>query len=138
MTSILKNIQTILPDVYAKAQFNQDDLIAVLQGLAGFANAIATKDPKDFIDSALKIASSQSGKCLKSLLSYTGSIKKWLEFAEKYKRVKDSSELDFDQVDVGSVPEIMKVAIEPFTFALFITITTTSLVLILSYVEMYL
>jgi len=77
MTSILTNIQNILPDVYAKAQFNQDDLIAMLQGLVGFGKAIASKDPMEFIDAALGIAASRSGKqCLKSLQSTVGSIKK--------------------------------------------------------------
>ena len=119
MTSILKNIQNILPDVYAKAKFNRDDLIAVLQGLVGFGNAIASKNPMDFIDAALGIAASQSGKqCLKSLQSTVGSIKRWLTFGKKYTPLKDSSDLDFDQVDVSSVPEIMKA--RPFTIDLFV------------------
>ena len=118
MTSILRNIQNILPDAYAAATFNQDDLIAVLQGLVGFGSAIASKDPLAFIDAALGIAASQSGKCVKSLQSTLGSIKKWLTFGKKYTPLTDSSDLDFDQVDVGSVPEIMKVP--SFNFALFI------------------
>ena len=125
MTSILTNIQNILPDVYAKAQFNQDDLIAMLQGLVGFGKAIASKDPMEFIDAALGIAASRSGKqCLKSLQSTVGSIKKWLTFGKKYTPLKDSSDLDFDQVDVGSVPEIMKVT--SFNFALSFINTTKS------------
>lgn len=115
MTSILKNIRNMLPDVVEKAKFNKDDLIAVLQGVVGFSGAIASKDPFAFIDSALGIAGSLSGKaCLKSLNSILGSIKKWLTFGKKYTPLKDSSDLDFDQVDVSSVPEIMEV--QPLTF----------------------
>ena len=104
-------MQTMLPDVYDKAKFNRDDLIAVLQGIVGFGSAIASKNPMDFIDAALGVASSFSDKqCLNSLESILGSTKKWLTFGENYSPLKDSSELDFDQVDVNSVPEVMKVS----------------------------
>lgn len=110
MTSLLIIIQKMLPDVYEKAKFNPADLLAVLQGIVGFANAIASRDPFAVIDTALGIASSQSGKqCLKSLESSLSSTKKWLTFGKNYTPLKDSSDLDFDQVDVASVPEIMKV-----------------------------
>ena len=53
---------------------------------------------------------SQLGKqCLNSLEGYLASIKKWLTFGKNYNPLKDSSDLDFDQVDVNSVPEIMQV-----------------------------
>ena len=101
----------MLKDTYKKGKFHRDDLIAVLQGITGFGKVIASKHPLDFIDSALGIASSQSSKaCLKSLDSYLGSAKKWLTFGKKYKALTDSSDLDFDQVAVSSVPEIMKVS----------------------------
>jgi len=113
MTSLLIIIQKMLPDVYDKAKFNPADLLAVLQGIVGFANAIASRDPFAVIDTALGIASSQSGKqCLKSLESSLSSIKKWLTFGKNYTPLKDSSDLDFDQVDVASVPEIMKANLE--------------------------
>ena len=111
MTTIIKNFPNMLKDTHKKGKFHRDDLIAVLQGITGFGKAIASKDPLDFIDSALGIASSQSSKaCLKSLDSYLGSAKKWLSFGEKYKALTDSSDLDFDQVAVSSVPEIMQVS----------------------------
>jgi len=113
MTSLLIIIQKMLPDVYEKAKFNPADLLAVLQGIVGFANAIASRDPFAVIDTALGIASSQSGKqCLKSLESSLSSTKKWLTFGKNYTPLKDSSDLDFDQVDVASVPEIMKANLE--------------------------
>ena len=111
MTTILKNFPNLLKDTYKKGKFHRDDLIAVMQGITGFGKAIASKDPLDFIDAALGTASSLSGKaCLKSLDSYLGSAKRWLTFGEKYKALTDSSDLDFDQVAVSSVPEIMQVS----------------------------
>ena len=111
MISILENMQKTLPIFHKEATFNKDDLLAVLQGIVGFVNAKVSKNPMDFIDSALEFASSLSGKqCLNSLQSILGSIKKWLTFGEKYTHLKESSELDFDQVDVNSVPEVMKVS----------------------------
>ena len=72
--------------------------------------AIKGKDPLDFIDTALGLAGSQSGKqCLGSLESNLGSIKKWLTFGKVYTPLVDSSDLDFDKLDVASVPEIMQV-----------------------------
>ena len=110
MTSILENLFVKLPDIYDKAKFNRQDFLAVLQGIVGFANAIKSKSPLDFIDAAVGVASDLSGKnCLKSLHSYFSSIKKWLTFGEKYKPLVDSSALDFEQVDVASIPEIMQV-----------------------------
>ena len=100
----------MLPNVYDQAKFNPDDLLAILQGITGFAGAIKGKDPLDFIDTALGLAESQSGKqCLGSLESNLGSIKKWLTFGKVYTPLVDSSDLDFDKLDVASVPEIMQV-----------------------------
>ena len=110
MTSIIRNFPNLLTDTYEQGKFNKNDLIAVLQGITGFGAAIASKSPLDFINAALGLASSLSGKaCLKTLQQYLGSVKKWLTFGENYKTLTDSSDLDFDQVAVSSVPEIMKV-----------------------------
>ena len=110
MNGILKQVETMLPEVYEKAKMNANDFLAILQGLTGFVSSIASKDPFAFIDSALGIAESQLGKqCLNSLEGYLASIKKWLTFGKNYNPLKDSSDLDFDQVDFNSVPEIMQV-----------------------------
>ena len=112
MSSILEQVTTSLPDVHAKAKFNSQDFIALLQGLAGFSSGVATKDPFKALESALNIAGSFSGKqCLKSLESYMGSIKQWLTFGKHYKPLVDSSDLDFDQMEVSSVPQIMQVCV---------------------------
>ena len=100
----------MLPEVYKKGKFNKQDFLAVLQATVGFAKAIASKSPLDAIDAGLGLMGSLSGKqCLKSLESIRGSIKKWLTFGEHYKPLADSSDLDFDQLDVSSVPHIMQV-----------------------------
>ena len=110
MTGILKQVKTMLPEVYEKAKLNANDFLAILQGLTGFVSSIASKDPFGFIDSALGVAESQLGKqCLKTLEGYLGSIRKWLTFGKNYNSLKDSSDLDFDKVEVDSVPEIMQV-----------------------------
>ena len=110
MNSALEQVQRILPDVYDNAKFNPDDLLAMLQGIGGFVGGVVSKDPFASIDAALGIAGSLSGKqCLGSLESILGSIKKWMTFGKNYKPLVDSSDLDFDQVDVASVPEIMQV-----------------------------
>ena len=110
MESIVKRFPTLLKDTYKKGKFNKNDLIAMLQGITGFAKAIASRNPMDFIDAALDVASSFAGKaCLKTLDKYLGSVRKWLTFGQKYIALTDSSDLDFDQVAVSSVPEIMQV-----------------------------
>lgn len=110
MSSTLLKLNQMLPDVYDQAKFNADDLFAVLQGITGFFQARADKDPLAAIDTALGLAQSLSGKqCLQSLSSSLGSIKKWLTFGKNYRPLVDSSDLDFDQMDVASVPEIMQV-----------------------------
>lgn len=113
MTDIIKQVETMLPDTLDAAKFHQGDLLAILQGVTGFVSGAASKDPFAFIDSALGLADSQQGKaCLKTLSSYRNSIKKWLTFGKNYQPLKDSSELDFDQVDVDSVPDVMQVQVK--------------------------
>ena len=111
MNSILQDITSMFPDqVYNKAKFNAGDFLALLQGMVGFAKAILNKSPLDFIDTALEVAELPANKaCLKSLESYMGSIKQWLTFGKHYQPLVDSSDLDFDELDVGSVPQIMQV-----------------------------
>ena len=110
MTTILESINTKITDVYNAAKFNKADFLAVLQGIVGFSRAIAGQSPGDFIDTALGLAGSLSGKkCLKTLGSYRDSIKKWLTFGENYEPREDASTLDFDQLDVTSIPDIMQV-----------------------------
>ena len=39
-------------------------------------------------------------------------VEKWLKFGKDYAALKDSSELDFDKMDVAAVPEVMQVNTE--------------------------
>ena len=110
MKNSLEEIATQLPDVYAKSQFNLQDLFVILEGLTGFVSGIAEEDPLESIGAALDVAGHFTTKCntgfLQDLLKKT---KKWLKFGKEYAALKDSSDLDFDKMDVGSVPEVMKV-----------------------------
>ena len=68
MDSIVQNILGRLPDVYDKSKFNRNDLIAVMQGITGFAKAFAGKNPLDLIDTSLSLTAALAHKqCLKSL-----------------------------------------------------------------------
>ena len=117
MSSIIQEVTSELPGVYKKAKFNSQNLIGMLQGLVGFAAAGAAKDPFALIDQTLTLAEESSQRChLKSLDSYLGSIKQWLTFGKHYKPLVDSSELNFDQMNVSSVPQIMQVHLSRCNF----------------------
>ena len=84
--------------------------LALLQALTGFGGAIESKSPSQFIGTIITYSTSQEGQnCLKSLFKIMKSVQKWLTFGEKYKALENSSDLDFDKIDVGSLPEIMTV-----------------------------
>ena len=110
MKSSLKELAAQLPDVYEKSQFNKQDMIVILQGATGFAGGIVGKNPFDSIGAALDVVGNFATKCnTGSLQSILGKIEKWLTFGKEYQALKDSSDLDFDKMDIGSVPEVMKV-----------------------------
>lgn len=56
MNDILKNIVNLLPQIYARSRFQVDDFLAILQGIAGFASGIASRDPFTVIDSVIGLA----------------------------------------------------------------------------------
>ena len=111
MTSITEQIRSILPEALRAAKFNEDDFLAVLQGIVGFAGAIKDKNPLDFIGSAVGLAQDLSGKrCPLGILEDNlDKLEKWLTFGKAYEALQDSSDLDFDRVDISSVPEVMQV-----------------------------
>ena len=110
MNSIVENIEVVLPDAYQKAKFNGDDLLAVLQASVGFASSVVSKDPLGLIDTAVGLASLSNANCqLGSLEEILSKLKQWLVFGKSYTALENSSDLDFDQVDVASVPEVMQV-----------------------------
>lgn len=110
MASSLEKIAAQLPDVYKKSQFNQKDLLVVIQGVTGFFGGLVGQDPFGTLSTAIGVAGHFATKCNSgSLQDNLGKTKKWLEFGKEYAALKDSSDLDFDKMDIGSVPEVMKV-----------------------------
>lgn len=117
MSNILERIKKTLPDVHAKVRgtIDRQHFLAVLQALTGFGQAIESKSPSQFIENIITLSTHEEGRnCLKSLSTILASAKKWLSFGETYKVLENSSDLDFDKLDVGSLPEIMGVSDQPF------------------------
>ena len=84
-------------------------LIAVLQGITGFASNIIGGDVSGVLDTALGIAKDvEDLPCFTSLKIVIKNAKAWLTFG-KYRPLNDSSDLDFDKMNVSSVPDMMKV-----------------------------
>ena len=110
MKSNLLEAKAMLPDVYEKAKFNSDDLFVILEGITGFFSGAMGKDPFAALGSALGVIGHFAGKCdLGKLQGNLDKVEKWLKFGKDYAALKDSSELDFDKMDVAAVPEVMQV-----------------------------
>ena len=68
------------------------------------------KDPFAALESALGEIRHFVSKCnLGKLQNNLDKVEKWLKFGKDYAALKDSSELDFDKMDVAAVPEVMQV-----------------------------
>ena len=110
MKSSLEEILVQLPDVHQTAQFNKIDLFVVMQALVGFVTGTTERDSLALLGTALKVIGHFASKCKTgSLQDNKDKLEKWLMFGKEYAALDDSSDLDFDKMDVGSVPEIMKV-----------------------------
>lgn len=110
MKSTLEEIVAQLPGVYEKTKFNRGDLYVMLQGITGFLSGITEKDPLATIDTALGVAAHFDTRCsLGTLKSSLKKVKKRMNFGKAYAALKDSSELDFDKMDVEVIPEVMRV-----------------------------
>lgn len=110
MKSSLEEVIVQLPEVYEASQFNRADLFAILQGITGFASGIVGKDPAASIGAAIEVAGHFATKCnTGTLQDNLDKIEKWMTFGEAYAALEDSSDLDFDQMDVRAVPEVMMV-----------------------------
>lgn len=113
MKSNLLEAKAMLPDVFEKAKFNSDDLFVILEGVTGFFSGVMGKDPFAALGSALGVIGHFAGKCdLGKLQNNLDKVEKWLKFGQDYAALKDSSELDFDQMDVAAVPEVMQANLE--------------------------
>ena len=72
--------------------------------------ATQLKDPQSSAAAVLGLLNSVHGKlCLKTLEKYSEVIKKGLDFGQAYKPLVDSSQLDFDTLDIALLPEMMQV-----------------------------
>ena len=113
MTSSLDEIITQLPDVYEASQFNRQDMFVMLQGLTGFLGGVTIEesiDPFAALGAAVEVVGHFATKCNTGTLHENlGKVRKWLTFGKAYAALKDSSDLDFDKMDVESVSEVMKV-----------------------------
>lgn len=113
----------------AHDRLTKQQLVVVLQGITGFASAIFTSKisedpvgPFDYIDTALVIVNHHTNKpCLVALDSVISSAKKWLTFGQ-YRPLEDSSDLNFDLIDVSSVTDIMQVWLIFFIYLFIINI----------------
>jgi len=113
MNSSLAEILVQLPDVYQAAQFNREDLFAILEGLSGFSSGVVGRDPLASLGAAIGVIGRFASRCnVGTLQENVNKTIKWLTFGEQYAALEDSSDLDFDQLDVGSVPEVMKANLE--------------------------
>lgn len=114
MDAALQRIHNTVPAITGKAQFGPQDMIAIVQGITGFLGGIKLSgegnDHLGMLSHAVGLFGHFATKCsLGSLNSIKDRFATWLKFGEQYKALKDSSELDFDQLDPGAVPEIMQV-----------------------------
>ena len=118
MNDTLRRIYSSLKEAQEAAQnrLTRQQFMAVLQGITGFASGIFTsivseepQGPFAFINTALAIVEYDANKpCLIALGPLMKNVKKWLTFG-KYRPLNDSSDLNFDKMNVSSVPDIMKV-----------------------------
>lgn len=114
MESYLEQIKILLPQARGKALFSRQDVFVILQGVTGFASSAAVGDVFGVLNAALPVGGHFATKCsLGNLKADIESIEHWLRFGVEFKALKDSSDLNFDNMDVGSVPEVMKVAKNP-------------------------
>ncbi len=110
MDNIVRHIENDIAEVISASQFNIEDLLAVLQGTVGFVSGAASGEVFEALGPAVELSSNLSSTCpTGSLQEVLNNLHKWLTFGSSYNPLEDSSDLDFDQVDIGSVPEMMQV-----------------------------
>ena len=104
----METIKALLVDL--QAQKNIQHLFAMLQGLIGFVSAVGGKDPMGVLSSSFSLIENEALRCNRGTLQQNkAKIKKWLKFGKAYEALEDSSDLNFDKMDIRSVPDMMKV-----------------------------
>ena len=110
MTRFLEDVVHLLPEAHAKTQLGKSDLLVVLGGIAGIGSSVIAGDPFVAATAVLGVAEHVGSKCDPgTLLDSIEKIEHWLTFGQAYAALEDSSDLNFDEVDVESIPEIMEV-----------------------------
>lgn len=119
MDTIVVYTKREIPNGIGASRFKIEDLLTILQGSCGFVSGAAST-PLELLGPTLEVVLDLSDilTCpIGSLEDISDKLHKWLTFGSSYKPLEDSSDLDFDQVDIGSVPEMMQVrTLEKLTF----------------------
>lgn len=110
MEDYLNKIPPLLDTTQKKGSMTKTDIFAVLKGASGFVQGAMQKDPFKILDTALQLGEHFETQCtIPTFKDLKIKIQKWLKFSEAYVALKDSNDLNFKTMDVGSIPEIMKV-----------------------------
>ena len=110
MNSSLAQALVLIPAAHEVAKFNREDLFAILEGTAGFFSGAVGRDPLAALGAAIGVVGRFASKCtLGTLQENINKTVRWLTFGQQYAALDDSSDLDFDQLEVGAVPEVLKV-----------------------------
>ena len=108
MSSTLETLKATLVDL--QAQTNMEHFFAILQGVTGFVGALIEKDPGAALGSAFSLLENEALRCNRGTLQQNkAKLEKWVRFGKAYKALADPSDLNFDEMDIQSVPEIMEV-----------------------------
>lgn len=110
MTRFLDDVAHLLPEAHGKTQLGKSDLLVVLGGITGIGSSVIAKDPFSAVSAVVGVVDHFESQCNPgTLLDNLEKIEHWLTFGQAYAALEDSSDLNFDEVDVGSIPEIMEV-----------------------------
>ncbi|CAH3144036.1 unnamed protein product [Pocillopora meandrina] len=111
MSSTLETLKATLVEL--QAQKNMEHFFAILQGVTGFVGALIEKDPGAALGSAFSLIENEALRCNRGTLQQNkAKLEKWVRFGKAYKALADPSDLNFDEMDIQSVPEIMKADLE--------------------------
>ncbi|XP_078383070.1 uncharacterized protein LOC144665665 [Oculina patagonica] len=111
MNSNLETVMAMVEDVQSK--FSMQHLFAILKSMTGFVTSVGGKSPGGILDSSLSFIETFATQCNKGTLQENkGKLQKWMTFGEQYDALTDSSDLNFDTMEVQEVPEIMKANLE--------------------------
>lgn len=113
MNTSVQQVKGQIPKAVRDSQLGKEGVFIILHGVTGFYSGILSKDPFAALDAALGVAEHFATKCnIGSLQDILKKANKWLKFGKEYAE-QDPSDLDFDKMDVTSIPEVMKV--KPYT-----------------------